>query len=189
MGNIKQISDLVEKECKKDSNYFGYGIWSHHIISVVKYAKFLAERLNASVEVVELAALLHDLSSIKDKDFYEEHHIHSAKFAEEILTGFNYSKEVIEKVQQCILHHRGSINDEKMTSEEKIVSDADAMSHFENIASLFYLAFLSHKMNIDDGNCWLIEKLKRSWNKLSLEESKKLIKPKYEAAMLLFDLK
>ena len=185
MENIKQISDLVERECKKKSNYFGYGIWSHHIISVVKYAKLLAKKLNADIEVVELAALLHDYSSIKNKDFYEKHHIHSAKLAEEILIEFDYSKDIIEKVKNCILNHRSSQINNRKTIESKIVADADSMSHFDNIGSLFYLAFFSHGMGIDEGNDWLINKLKQGWNKLSLEESKESIKPKYGAAMLL----
>ena len=185
MEHIKQINDLVEKECKKESNCFGYGIWSHHIIPVVKYAKLLAKKLNADVEVVELAALLHDYASIKNKDFYEDHHVYSARFAEEILVEFNYTKDKIEKVKKCILNHRGSKHEEKNTLEEKIVADADSMAHFDNIGSLFYLAFFSHEMSIDEGNDWLTDKLKQSWNKLSLEESRELIKSKYDAAMLL----
>ena len=70
MENMEQVSDLVERECKKETNYFGYGIWSHHILSVVKYSRLLAKKLNANIQVVELAALLHDYSSIKNKDFY-----------------------------------------------------------------------------------------------------------------------
>lgn len=185
MERIQQIYDLVERECKKETNYFGYGIWSHHILSVVKYSKLLANKLNANIEVVELAALLHDYASIKNKNFYEEHHIHSAKFAEEILIELNYSSDTIEKVKQCIFNHRGSEIGEKNSPEEKIIADADALAHFDNIGSLFYLAFFSHKKSIDDAESWLVGKLKRSWSKLSLGESKELIKPKYEAAMLL----
>ena len=97
----------------------------------------------------------------------------------------NYSEETIEKVKQCIINHRGSKQGEKASLEEKIVADADSMAHFDNIGSLFYLAFFSHEMGIDEGSDWLKGKLERSWDKLSLEESKDLIKLKYEAAMLL----
>jgi uncharacterized protein len=187
MERIQKVYDLVEMECKKETNYFGYGIWSHHILSVVKYAKLLANKLNADVEVVELAALLHDYASIKNKDFYEDHHIYSAKFAEEILTEMNYSLDIIEKIKQCIFNHRGSELGKKNSPEEKIIADADALAHFDNIGSLFYLAFFRHKKDIDEAESWLMKKLKRSWNKISLEESKKLIKPKYDAAMLLLD--
>lgn len=59
MKAIEDIRKLVEAECKKDSNIFGYEIWRYHILPVVKYAKILARKLNADEETVEIAALLH----------------------------------------------------------------------------------------------------------------------------------
>ncbi len=82
---ISKISNLVETACKAKTNIFGYGIWSHHIVLVVKFSKILAEKLNADLQVVEIAALLHDYASIKNKDYYKDHHIHGAKEAETIL--------------------------------------------------------------------------------------------------------
>lgn len=75
---IGEIERIVEDACKSDSNAFGYGIWSHHIVYVVKYAKQLAEKLSADSEIVEIAALLHDYAGIKDSTMAEEHHIHGA---------------------------------------------------------------------------------------------------------------
>ena len=60
MDIIKVIEKEVEEKCKSENNIFGYGIWTHHILSVVKYSKMLAEKIGADVEVVEIAALLHD---------------------------------------------------------------------------------------------------------------------------------
>ena len=42
----------------------------------------LAKNFDADVEVVELAALLHDYAGIKNSIYSEEHHIYGAKFAE-----------------------------------------------------------------------------------------------------------
>ena len=107
---IRDISNLVEETCKKKSNYYGYRAWSHHILSVVKYSKILARRLHAEEEVVEIAALLHDYASVKNKKLHPKHHIYSARFAEKILAKHNYSKDKIEKVKHGILSHRGSKN-------------------------------------------------------------------------------
>ena len=94
---IKKIERIVEDACKSDSNAFGYGIWSHHIVYVVKCAKQLAEKLSADSEIVEIAALLHDYAGIKDCTLAEEHHIYGAVEAERILIEFNYPKDRIEK--------------------------------------------------------------------------------------------
>lgn len=181
---IKKIAKIAETACKQKTNYFGCGVWKHHILPVVKYSKLMAKKLKADEEIVEIAALLHDYASVKNYKLYEEHHIHGAELAEQILKKFNYPQNKIEQVQHCILSHRGSKALEKITKEALCVADADAMAHFDSISSLFYLAFFSHKMNIDEANDWLMQKLERSWKKLS-PQAKKIIKNKYEASKLL----
>ncbi|MBU3179512.1 hypothetical protein KPL47_24925 [Clostridium estertheticum] len=44
---VQAISDIVEEKSKKDTNIFGYEIWSYHVAIIVKYAKLLAEKLGA----------------------------------------------------------------------------------------------------------------------------------------------
>jgi uncharacterized protein len=104
--------------------------------------------------------------------------------AEEILKNLNYPPEKIEIVKQCILSHRGSKPRQKLALEELCVADADAMAHFDSISSLFYLAFFSHKMSIDEADDWLAKKLERSWSKLS-PEAKEIVGEKYLASKLL----
>ncbi len=181
---IEKIAKIVEDACKEKTNYFGYGIWKHHILLVVKYAKIMAKRLDANEEIVEIAALLHDYASVKDYALYKDHHIHGANEAEIILKQFDYPLEKIEKIKHCILTHRGSKKEDKLSKEALCIANADSMAHFDSISSLFYLAFFSHKMNIDEAHNWLIQKLERSWNKLS-SEAKEIIKDKYEASKLL----
>jgi len=180
---IKEISKIVEKACKDKANYFGYGAWTHHILPVVKYAKLMAKKLDADEEVVEIAALLHDYASVKDRKLYEKHHIHGAKLAEVILKKYGYPPQKIGEVKQCILSHRGSRIAKKLTNEAICVADADSMAHFDSVSSLFYLAFFSHKMNIDEANDWIAKKLERSWKKLS-PAAKEIIKDKHKACKL-----
>jgi uncharacterized protein len=156
---IQEIKELVEKTCKKETNYFGYRAWKEHILPVVKFSKILADKLNADKEVVEIAALLHDYSSILNKDLYPDHHIHSAKLAEDILRKYSYPKERIKKVKQCIISHRASKNVPKETIEAQIVADADSLAHFDNLGSMLYLAFVVHKMSSDKGTKWVLDKL------------------------------
>lgn len=51
--------------------------------------------------------------------------------------------------------------------EELCVADADAISHFDSVPSLLYLAYAERKMNYEDGKRYVKEKLERSFDKLS----------------------
>lgn len=179
------IINYLEKEiynrASQYSNKFGIGVY-YHIESVVKNAKILAQKFGADEEVVIIAAWLHDIASITDYSLYEMHHIHGASIAEDILKQFDYEQEKINKVKECILNHRGSVSNDKLTIEEKCVADADAISHFDSIPSLLYLAYVNKHMNIKDGKNFVIEKLKRSYSKLS-ETSKEFYKDKYNNVM------
>ena len=184
---IDNIAKLVEDTCRSENNYFGYGAWTHHIQHVVKYSKLMASKPNADKEIVEIAALLHDYASVKSFELYEEHHLHGAVLAEEILKGYDYPQDRIDQVKHCIISHRGSKNVERLSIEALCVADADSMAHFDSISSLFYLAFFSHKLDIDEANSWLNRKLERSWNKLS-PEAREIIHDKYEASRLLLEM-
>lgn len=175
---IKEIERIVEDACKSDSNKYGYGIWSHHIVLVVKYARQLAEKLGADVEVVEIAALLHDYAGIKDCAFTKEHHIHGANEAQRILQGFDYPQEKIQIVKDCILTHRGSVPMDRLTPEAECIASADAMTHIFQVPSLLHLAYVNHGMGIDEGKKWVLGKIERSMKKLC-PEAKEMVHDHY----------
>ena len=178
---ILDVRKIVEDACKKETNAYGYGIWSNHIVFVVKYSKELAKKLAADEEIVELAALLHDLAGIKDSSLTDQHHIHGGKEAEKILNTYNYPKEKIEHIKECIFSHRGSIQSKRLSPEAECIASADAMAHISQIPSLLYLTYNKHGMNIDEGSKWVNDKIERSWNKLC-PEAKEIIKDHYYSA-------
>jgi uncharacterized protein len=177
---INEIKNEVQRRCDSSSNYFGTGSYSH-IYSVAKNAIVLAKLYDADVEICEISAWLHDIASVTDYKLYENHHIHGAEIAEELLQFYKYPKDRIERVKLCILNHRGSVLNEKSTKEEICVSDADAIAHFDTIPSLFYLAFVQRKLCIEDGTNFVLAKLERSYNKMS-EKSKMHYKEKKDLA-------
>jgi hypothetical protein len=179
---VLEIKNIVHEACKSDSNAFGYGIWTHHIIRVVNNAKELAGLFHADLEIVEIAALLHDYAGIKDKNLHQEHHIHGADEAERILKSFNYPEAQIQKVKECILNHRGSRQYSKLSPEAECLTNADAIAHIENLDSLFYLVYVKFGMSIDEGSKWIEKKIKRSWNKIS-PVLKQRIESKYISAL------
>lgn len=176
MDMIENIKKDIKRRCESSNNFFGVGIYQH-IESVANNAVELAGLYQADIEVCEIAGWLHDIASITDYGLYENHHIHGANMAEEILKSYNYPTDKIELVKLCILNHRGSVIKEKTTKEEICVADADAISHYDTLPSLFYLAFVQKKLNIDDGMKFVKNKLERSYNKMS-PKSKKYYKVK-----------
>lgn len=179
---VRKVEKLVEEECKKPANILGHAFWTYHIMSVVKYAKLLAKRLKADKEIVELAALLHDIGVVKgDK---ANHHISGMKEAEKILKKFNYPQGKIEKIKHCVFAHRASKSIKRKTIEAKCIASADAMAHFDEIPQLFESAFIRFKLSPEDGKRWLLAKLERDWKKL-IPEAKKIVKDKYKAIKLI----
>jgi HD superfamily phosphodiesterase len=183
---IQKISTIVEDACKAETNTFGYGIWSHHILPMIPIAQKLADEVNADIEIVTLAVLLHDYAGIKDKELVAEHHIWGAREAEIILRDENLEEEQIEKVKKCILAHRGSVIIEKATEEERCVADADAIVHIDQFASLFYLVYGDRGMDVDEGKKWVKDKLARDWEKMS-ETGRNMVKQKYNCIMELLE--
>ena len=179
-----KIYEEVKNRCSQDTNVFGIESWYHHIELVYKIAKKYAKEYKADEEIVSLAALLHDIASVTNEDYVEEHHVIGSSIAEELLTELNYPSDKIKQIKNCILHHRGSKVFEKNTPEEVCIADADAMAHFYSIPSLFRLAFDVKGLSVDDGTTFVINKLQRSYNKLS-DKGKELIKPYYDSEQLL----
>ena len=176
MDIIENIKEDIKRRCESPNNFFGVGSYEH-IESVANNAVELAKLYQADIEVCEIAGWLHDIASITDYKLYENHHIHGANMAEEILKLYNYPTDKIELVKLCILNHRGSVLKEKTTKEEICLADADAIYHYDTLPSLFYLAFVQRKLNIDDGVKFIKSKLERSYNKMS-QESKEYYKVK-----------
>lgn len=174
---VEKVKEFVKRECEKPQAFFK-GAYIRHIIPVVRYAFQLAEKENADKEnadkeIVEIAAWLHDIASIRGD--YENYHISSAKIAEQLLKSLNYPQEKIEQVKHCILSHRGSKEIKKETKEAQILADADAMSHFDDIGGI-----LKNELFNNDKR-QVLEKLERSYLKLS-DYAKPLVRDKLEKA-------
>ncbi|MDR2168199.1 MAG: HD domain-containing protein [Clostridiales bacterium] len=182
---LREIQAEVRKRCESENNFFGIGNY-YHVRDVAKYAVELAELYGADAEICEIAAWLHDIASVTDYSLYEKHHIHGANMAQEILESYGYPQEKIDLVKLCILSHRGSVPGEKSTKEEICVADADAISHFDTLPALFYLAYVKRGLGLEGGRKFVRQKLERSYNKMS-DESKVHYKSKKDAVLALLD--
>ncbi len=164
---IEEVRATVERACAADSNVFGHGIWTHHIVRVAHHAVRLAPMFEADPEIVEIAALLHDYASVKDEALYEDHHVHGPIEAGKLLADLGYPPGKTRAVQQAIAAHRASVGGELRGPDAACLANADALAHIENVPSLLHLAYVRRRQGIDDGAAWVRAKLTRSWSKLS----------------------
>jgi len=185
MDIIQEVRNFVEEECKKPSSKYGYEPFPYHFISVVNYAEKLADELGGDKESILIAAWLHDIGSIVHGR--DDHHITGAKIAEQKLQELNYPTEKIELVKKCIMNHRGSKQNARESIEEKIIAEADVMSTFDNVAGIFKAAFIYENKTQIEAKDSVRKKLENKWNQLHFEKSKQIIRPKFEAAMLLLE--
>lgn len=180
---IQEVRQFVEEECKKPTSKYGYEPFTDHFLPVVIHVKQMAKIFEADSEVLEIAAWLHDIGSIVEGR--KDHHLTSSKIAEKKLKELNYPKNKIELVKNCIISHRGSQKIEPKSIEAQILIEADTMSAFDDITGLFQCAYTYEKLSRNEARISVKEKLENKWQQLKFKKSKEIIRPKYEAAMLL----
>lgn len=180
---VNKIKKFVEAECKKPQSKYGKEPFAFHFLPMAKYAGQLADELRADREVILIASWLHDIGAIINGR--QDHHITGARIAEKILKELNYPAPKIEIVKKCIFNHRGSVKNKRRSLEEQIVAEADTMSNFDNISGIFKAAFIYEGKNQGEAKDSVRKKLQNKWQQLRFKNSKKLLKKKYEAVMLL----
>ncbi|PIN87078.1 metal-dependent phosphohydrolase [Candidatus Woesearchaeota archaeon CG10_big_fil_rev_8_21_14_0_10_44_13] len=167
---IEKIKETVKKKFQAD------GVtWDQHILPVVRYAKLLARNNGADQEIVEIAALMHDIAVLDDD---QNHHIAGAVEAENVLKKLGLSEEKIKKVKHCIESHRAGRKIKRESREADCVANADAMAHISRLPYLFYVTFRIKGMSFGEGMDWIAKKVQRDWEKLS-PEAKEIIKEEY----------
>jgi len=91
-----------------------------HVLRVTRLAVHIAEAEGANVEIVRVAALLHDVAGSR-----HDHHLASARMARELLA--EAPPTFVDAVAHCIEAHRFSQPPEPLTPEAKCLNDADKL--------------------------------------------------------------
>ncbi|MBD3263032.1 HD domain-containing protein [Candidatus Woesearchaeota archaeon] len=185
MDKLKKVEEIVKASCLTSKRFKAHKFQWAHVQSVRKFAIELAKKLNADIEIVDMAALLHDIGRVRYS--HEDHEKTSAEDSEKILKELDYPNEFIKKVIRAVLTHRGSALPEPETTEEKIVACADAMSHFDNLLTLFYVYMRDFEKTPEEAREWTVGKIEKAWRKVcKIPEAKELLEEKYKAAKLIF---
>lgn len=125
----KKLISEIEKEAKK----FFKGASSCHDWTHVERVRDLTLRIGkkekADLEIIEIAALLHDIG--RKKEMKERglfcHAEHGAKIAKKILQKYKFAANNIANIVQCIESHRYRNDKIPKTIEAKVLFDADKL--------------------------------------------------------------
>ncbi|MDR2901909.1 MAG: HD domain-containing protein [Lactobacillales bacterium] len=177
---IENIHAYVKEEAKKRKyDWF----LKNHVNIVARNAEYLLTQLpDANREVVMLSVWLHDIQRIQRPDMDHKHEETSAQLAMDIMQKHKVNPIIAAAVQKSILSHSAK---ERIPEslEAKILSTADAMSHF---TSDFFLALLVYDRRPEDTpekfKNWALKKLDKDMNggKMFFDFAKAKVRPEYE---------
>ena len=114
--DIEKVKSIAKKYMERND---GAHNWDH-VLRVYNLCMKIGEEEGADLEVLKLAALLHDIGIFKDRKNHEKV---SAEMAREILEDYDKKESVIH----CIEAHRFSKQIKPKTLEAKILQDADRL--------------------------------------------------------------
>lgn len=100
-----------------------------HVERVRQMALHIGKKEKAELEIVELAAILHDVSrkSQDEKNGEIDHSKHGAETARKILEKYKIPEKKISQIIHCIEAHRFRGNTKPKTIEAKVLFDADKL--------------------------------------------------------------
>ena len=182
----KMRQEIMERSARFEEQTKGtkdeYNIYREHIQYVYKYVVLLSKYKNVDKEVLELSALLHDISMTDITLDRSRHNEFGADIAEQLLRENDYPEDKVQLVKKCILNHSKRRSEYRSTEEEKILVDADGLSHFDAIKKLYSLPRMVMGLNEQDSVRFVQDKLTGDYNELS-DDLKYLVKEKYDRVM------
>ena len=177
---IIRRSNEFEEETKGTKDE--YNIYKEHIRYVYKYVIILSENKNVDREVLELSALLHDIAMTDKNLDRARHNEYGSRIAEQLLRQEEYPEDKIHFVKKCILNHSSKRLEFRTSEEEQILVDADGLSHFDSIGSLYSLAHNVMGFSDEESVKFVQDKLTGDYNEMSAE-IRYLIDDKYSKIM------
>lgn len=108
----------------------------NHTLRVLKLAEFLAKKEKANLEIIQFAAILHDIGKYKETK-EKGHALISAEIALLILDLFNLTASQKEQIIYCIKNHNSHLP-KLNTLEAEIIRDADKLDRLSPIRVALY---------------------------------------------------
>lgn len=117
--------DLARSWYDQNDPVHGWG----HIERVLRMAEHLAGVLNADLEIVRAASLLHDVADAAPDsgEGRQDHELTSAVFAAQVLSEEGWAPERVAAVAHCIRAHRFRSKEQPASLEARVLFDADKL--------------------------------------------------------------
>jgi len=194
MARLDDLTTLVRESYNaKNPTRADWADWlaENHVFVVADKAQLLAQRFGANAELVQAAAMLHDIADIKISRFDDRHESISLELARDFLhrTGF-LPEEADLIVDDAIRYHSCHDGNVPQSLEGKVLATADALAH---IQTNFYVygawAMGKEGVSLNDLKKWALKKLDRDFNdKILFPEVREECRADYEHLKFMFSL-
>lgn len=162
---IERFAKRHCKKCKEDSK-----LWENHVQLVRKFALELAKVEKADEEIVEIAAMLHDVGKDKGR---ERHNERSYGLSKGFLEKIDIPEKKKHLILKCILKHSSKFSDEDNEIEVKIIQSADGLGILFDEEWQKYSRATIHKEE-------LLNLYEKSLKKINLASARKIAEPQIE---------
>ena len=135
--NYAEVIEYVKKMTSENGRPANYPFRSRyeHTMRVYRWAIKLQSKLGGDLDVIVLAALLHDIGW--DKSGERDHAEVGAELAVEYLDSLGVEPEIIKKVGEIIMIHEDKDTEAELSLETKIVMDADLLDEVGAVGVLW----------------------------------------------------
>jgi uncharacterized protein len=129
---MKISSKTIEAIKEEAKQYFKGASSCHdwtHVDRVYSLAVMIAKREKANIDIVKIAAYLHDIGRKEEMESKGSfcHAERGAELAGKILPKYDLDEKIIDNVKHCILAHRSDDKYIPQTIEAKVLFDADKL--------------------------------------------------------------
>lgn len=133
--NYAQVIEYVKKMTSENGRPPNYPFRSRyeHTMRVYRWAIKLQSKLGGDLDVIVLAALLHDIGW----DEVRPHSEVGAELAVEYMDSIGVDPEIIRRVGEIIMIHEDKDSDAELSLECKIVMDADLLDEVGAVSVLW----------------------------------------------------
>ncbi len=185
---LKQSVESLYKQKLATRDPWADWLYDNHVLVVAKYAKELAKKYKANVELSEVAALLHDIADYKASREDPKHEEESLKAARQLMRDNGYTKEEIELVvDDAARYHSCHGNERPKSIEGLILATADSLAHLKTDFYVFAAHSLGHESTLDEVKQWTLKKIDRDLNnKIQFDEEREDARADYEIIKNLF---
>ncbi|CAI8996636.1 HD domain-containing protein [Brevibacillus sp. IT-7CA2] len=187
-------ADLVAEAQKRFDGQDPAHDWQHNL-RVMAMCERIGREEGADMEVLRLAALLHDIGRAEERQTGECHAEISARLAGEWLSERSMTEAFISRVQSAILAHRFRKDRPPHTLEEKVLFDADKLDSIGaiGVARVFaYTGVIGQPIQSDDPNqhtpykeyTWKLQRIK---DKLFTKTAQKIAEDRHQFMTTFFE--